>query len=332
MRGPSRGALAQARQRLGDAVTSAAVARTLGRELFAILGVLDEQAALRRALADSSRRPQARAELAHRLFGDQVSEATLGLFTSMTESRWSRAMDLSDAVEEIAVMAFASALIPLSVAMPDKSIKAAGAANRCFMVGRSDIPPAMGRLSPPLASNPTASESRLPKSMKLYCTNADHCGLNAHSTPAPAVQPQGLPKKRELLAVPPGPQPSVYPATTPQAEGDPTFKLLPYTSMWEAREPAYPAVNNTCPGSWCSTFTLNCCTIPCLKLRFIELMVPVKSPGGGDEVTGETGAGFPACPGKPDDKLIPVGVSPYIVAQADVANGHPPPNANASDS
>src|SRR5580700_5575550 len=99
MRGPSRGALAQARQRLGDAVTSAAVARTLGRELFAILGVLDEQAALRRALA----------ELAHRLFGDQVSEATLGLFTSMTESRWSRAMDLSDAVEEIAVMAFAAA-------------------------------------------------------------------------------------------------------------------------------------------------------------------------------------------------------------------------------
>lgn len=109
MRGPSRGALAQARQRLGDAVTSAAVARTLGRELFAILGVLDEQAALRRALTDSSRRPQARAELARRLFGDQVSEATLGLFTSMIESRWSRAVDLSDAVEEIAVMAFAAA-------------------------------------------------------------------------------------------------------------------------------------------------------------------------------------------------------------------------------
>jgi len=109
MRGPSRGALAQARQRLGDAVTSAAVARTLGRELFAILGVLDEQAALRRALADSSRRPQARAELARRLFGDQVSEATLSLFTSMCESRWSTAADLASAVEEIAVTAFAAA-------------------------------------------------------------------------------------------------------------------------------------------------------------------------------------------------------------------------------
>src|ERR1700722_15900657 len=106
MRGPSRGALAQARQRLGDAVASAAVARAPGRGVFAHLGVLDEEAALRRALTDSSRRPQARAELARRLFGDQVSEATLGLFTSMTESRWSRAMDLSDAVEEIAVMGY----------------------------------------------------------------------------------------------------------------------------------------------------------------------------------------------------------------------------------
>jgi F-type H+-transporting ATPase subunit delta len=109
MRGPSRAALAEARQRLADAVTSAAVARTLGEELFAILGVLDEQAALRRALTDGSRRAQARAELARRLFGGQVSDATLALFTGMCESRWSRPADLSGAVEEIAVTAFAAA-------------------------------------------------------------------------------------------------------------------------------------------------------------------------------------------------------------------------------
>jgi len=109
MRGPSRAALAEARQRLSEAVTSAAGARTLGEELFAILGVLDEEAGLRRALSDSSRPVQARAELARRLFGDQVSEATLGLFTSMCESRWSTAADLASAVEEIAVTAFAAA-------------------------------------------------------------------------------------------------------------------------------------------------------------------------------------------------------------------------------
>ena len=109
MRGPSRAALAEARQRLADAMTSAAVARTLGEELFGILGVLDEQAGLRRALTDSSRRAQARAELARTLFGSQVSEATLDLFTSMCESRWSRPADLPDAVEEVAVTAFAAA-------------------------------------------------------------------------------------------------------------------------------------------------------------------------------------------------------------------------------
>jgi hypothetical protein len=79
------------------------VARTRGGELFAILGVLDEEAGLRRALSDSSRGTQARAELASRLFGDQVSEATLSLFTSMCESRWSSPADLASAVEEIAV-------------------------------------------------------------------------------------------------------------------------------------------------------------------------------------------------------------------------------------
>jgi F-type H+-transporting ATPase subunit delta len=109
MRGPSRAALAEARQRLADAVASAADARTLGEELFAILGVLDEEVALRRALADGSRRPQARRDLARRLFGGPGSDATLGLFTSMCESRWSSPADLADAVEEVAVTAFAAA-------------------------------------------------------------------------------------------------------------------------------------------------------------------------------------------------------------------------------
>lgn len=109
MRGPSRAALAEARQRLAAAVTSAATARTLGEELFAILGVLDGQPGLRRALADSSRPAQTRAELAQRLLRGQVSDATLTLFTSMCESRWSRPADLPDGVEEIAVTAFAAA-------------------------------------------------------------------------------------------------------------------------------------------------------------------------------------------------------------------------------
>jgi F-type H+-transporting ATPase subunit delta len=109
MRGPSRTALAEARHQLSEAVTSAAEARTLGGELFAILGVLDEQPGLRRALSDASRPTRARTDLARRLLRGQVSEATLGLFTDMCKSRWSSPADLASAVEEIAVTAFAAA-------------------------------------------------------------------------------------------------------------------------------------------------------------------------------------------------------------------------------
>ena len=109
MRGPSRAALTEAKQRLSEAVTSAAEARTLGDELFAILRLLDEQAAVRRALADSSRPTRARTDLARRLLRSQVSDATLGVFTSMCKSRWSRSADLATAVEQLAVTAVAAA-------------------------------------------------------------------------------------------------------------------------------------------------------------------------------------------------------------------------------
>src|ERR1017187_9961377 len=124
-------------------------------------------------------------------------------------------------------------------------------------------------------------------------------------------------------ADPPGPQPSVYPETVPHAVGDPRFKLLPSTRMWDARDPAYPAVSTTWPGSWCSTFTLNCWTRPCLKLVFCERIVPVNELGSG-------GAGKM---GKPcDTGRAGWGVCLFVVAQADVADGQPPPKANASDS
>jgi F-type H+-transporting ATPase subunit delta len=109
MRGPSRAALAEARQRLSEALTSAVEARTLGDELFAVLRVLDEQSGLRRALAESSRRPEARSELARTLLRGRISDATLDLFVSMCEARWSRPADLTDGVEQLAVTAFAAA-------------------------------------------------------------------------------------------------------------------------------------------------------------------------------------------------------------------------------
>jgi len=109
MRGPSRASLAEARQRLSGAVTSAAEARTMGDELFAILELLDGQPGLRRALTDNSRPARARSALARRLLGSQISAATLDLFVSMCTAHWSAPGDLPDAVEQLAVLAISAA-------------------------------------------------------------------------------------------------------------------------------------------------------------------------------------------------------------------------------
>jgi hypothetical protein len=55
------------------------------------------------------------------------------------------------------VMTFSPTLMPLSAGIPERSIKALGAESRCFMVGRSDMPPAIGRISEPSVSNAAAS-------------------------------------------------------------------------------------------------------------------------------------------------------------------------------
>jgi hypothetical protein len=59
------------------------------------------------------------------------------------------------------VMTSAPTLMPFSAGIPERSIKALGADSRCFMVGRSDMPPAMGRISDPPATNAAASGTEL---------------------------------------------------------------------------------------------------------------------------------------------------------------------------
>jgi len=109
MRGHSRSSLIAAREQLAAAVTSAAEARTLGDDLFAILHLLDEQPGLRRALTDSSRPPRARRDLARRLLRGRVSDETVKLFAGLVAERWSVPGDLADAVDELAVLAIAAA-------------------------------------------------------------------------------------------------------------------------------------------------------------------------------------------------------------------------------
>lgn len=107
MRGASRGSLAAAKDRLAASLadSSAARAADAGDQLFAVVGLLDRESALRRSLSDPSTDPSARTGLADTLLRGKISATALDQVTALTGDRWSEPADLTDAVEELAVMA-----------------------------------------------------------------------------------------------------------------------------------------------------------------------------------------------------------------------------------
>lgn len=100
----SRESLAAAGERLDAHVdgASAAELETLGDELFAVTRLVSSQRPLRTHLGDPSVPADARAELIRRLLGDQVGEKTLETVTGLVSSRWSRSLDLVEALELLA--------------------------------------------------------------------------------------------------------------------------------------------------------------------------------------------------------------------------------------
>lgn len=68
-------------------------------ELFGTVALLDQQAGLRRALADPAADPDRRAALLEQLLGSKVGNSTLRLLRPLVRSRWSRPADLADAAE-----------------------------------------------------------------------------------------------------------------------------------------------------------------------------------------------------------------------------------------
>jgi len=103
----SRDALAAAELRLLEILDSAAGATgaapgELGEELFAVVGLLSGQPALRRALADSSSDPAGRERLLRGLLGGQVSDRALLVLTAVVTARWSSPRELVDGVESLA--------------------------------------------------------------------------------------------------------------------------------------------------------------------------------------------------------------------------------------
>lgn len=111
MRGTSRASLSAAKERLAAELANATAAQAsqLGDELFAVTGLLDSEPGLRRALSDPSRDVAARVGLAASLLSGKVSAPALEQVTGLVSARWSAPGDLSDAAEELAVIAIATA-------------------------------------------------------------------------------------------------------------------------------------------------------------------------------------------------------------------------------
>jgi F-type H+-transporting ATPase subunit delta len=109
MRGASRASLSEARDRLATTVAQPGTAAGLSDELFAVVGLLDAQPALRRALTDPTRPQAARAGLARSLLEGKVSRTTLDTVTSLAAEHWSEPGDLATATEQLAVLAAAAA-------------------------------------------------------------------------------------------------------------------------------------------------------------------------------------------------------------------------------
>ena len=119
----SRGALAAARERLGEltrpsagliekarerltgherAASSSEELLALAEELFSVARLLDGQVTLRRALSDPSAPPADRAGVVRQLLSGRVSDTTLDLVGTAARQRWSRPLDLVEATETLA--------------------------------------------------------------------------------------------------------------------------------------------------------------------------------------------------------------------------------------
>jgi F-type H+-transporting ATPase subunit delta len=104
VRGSSRASLAEAKDQLAAVIAVGADLGQLGDELFAVTGLLDSQAALRRMLSDPARETRAKTGVVEQLLGSRVGPATLELVQGLVSARWSEPADLAAAAEQLAVL------------------------------------------------------------------------------------------------------------------------------------------------------------------------------------------------------------------------------------
>ncbi|MHA6796138.1 F0F1 ATP synthase subunit delta [Pseudonocardia bannensis] len=100
----SRESLTEVRARLDAYLDQASAAdlERLGQELFAVTRLLQDTASLRRHLADPAVPESVRTGLVQRLLGGKVAQQTLDLVSAVVGARWSRSIDMVDALEDLA--------------------------------------------------------------------------------------------------------------------------------------------------------------------------------------------------------------------------------------
>jgi len=106
VRGASRASLAGLTEKLdAENITSATVATRLGDELFAVVGLLDTEHGLRRALSDPGKPAAEKGAVASALLHGKVTARAESLVVAAVESRWATSGDMVDAIEQLAVEA-----------------------------------------------------------------------------------------------------------------------------------------------------------------------------------------------------------------------------------
>jgi F-type H+-transporting ATPase subunit delta len=106
MRGVSRASFAALTDQLtAQALTGATAATRLANELFAVVGLLDTEHGLRRALADPGKPPGEKGAITGALLHEKVTRRTEDLVVAAAESHWASPGDMVDALEQLAVEA-----------------------------------------------------------------------------------------------------------------------------------------------------------------------------------------------------------------------------------
>jgi F-type H+-transporting ATPase subunit delta len=110
VRGVSRASFAELSDRLAaENITSASTATRLGDELFAVVGLLDEQHGLRRALSDPGKSAAEKGAVASALLHGKVTRRTEELTVAAVGSHWASPGDMVDAIEQLAIEAMVAA-------------------------------------------------------------------------------------------------------------------------------------------------------------------------------------------------------------------------------